>query len=216
MITVTVYYGNHNYFHIDLPPSLKVGLLVTILPVVINKHIDDVLYIILCGQIVGKGYAFDTPLSDCNILESKCTAFMILKPPPSSFGCSALDQLTAERNRSWLSRNKQSTSTSSASNTLTGSRMMDLLGAVRDLNFNILEDVAVTVPEAEYAQYVTPLSHDPADVCTICHDNIVAADGVQLACAHAFHNTCIHTWLTVRSVKCPTCNYDVRDAGDVF
>jgi len=47
--------------------------------------------------------------------------------------------------------------------------------------------------------------------CAICQDTIAVGDRIRQlnACTHAFHQSCIDTWLQ-RHVQCPVCRHDIR------
>jgi hypothetical protein len=53
----------------------------------------------------------------------------------------------------------------------------------------------------------------PDTTCTICQDIIVNTDVCRrlTACGHIYHKVCIDQWFN-RSVFCPSCRHDVRDA----
>ena len=50
--------------------------------------------------------------------------------------------------------------------------------------------------------------------CAICQDTIAVGDRIRQlnACTHAFHQSCIDTWLQ-RHVQCPVCRHDIRHAA---
>lgn len=225
MITLTVHYGNHNKFNIDLPSSFKLGYLVTVLPVLVNKSIKDILFIIIGNELVGtKNCDFSKTLGECDIVNNKCTAHMILKNPDEKYPDNCL--YLANRNQAWVSRSDtvplsinssltmnptiDSESTAGFSNGLRN--FFEAIGGFSNVDFTTLQDVTVVIPEEEYDDYIiTPLNSLPDYVCSICQTPIASVnEGSQLECGHCFHNNCIKEWLTTRSVKCPTCNFDVR------
>jgi DNA-directed RNA polymerase subunit RPC12/RpoP len=228
MITLTVYYGNHNKFNIDLPATFKLGLLVTVLPVLINKAIRDILYIIIGDSLVGSETSpFSKSLGECNIIDNKCTAHMILKDSDEKYPDNCL--YLSSRNQVWVSKDsvpapitinsslsmnqpiiEGDEATTGFSNGLRN--FFEAIGGFNNVDFTTLQDVAVVIPEDEYDDYVvTPLDSIPDYVCSICQTQITNInDGAQLECGHCFHKNCIKEWLTTRSVKCPSCNYDVR------
>lgn len=226
MIKLTVHYGNHNKFNIDLPPSFKLGHLVTVLPVLINKSIRDILYIIIGDSLVGSDDCkFSKSLGECNIIDNKCTAHMILKNPDENYPDNCL--YLSSKNQAWISKADIQTpitiNSSLSMNPTTieetnagfsnGLRnFFEAIGGFGNVDFTTLQDVAVVIPEEDYDDYVlTPLNSLTDDVCSICQTQITdITDGAQLECGHCFHKECIKEWLTTRSVKCPTCNYDVR------
>ena len=50
--------------------------------------------------------------------------------------------------------------------------------------------------------------------CAICQDFILLTDSCRLltGCQHVYHRGCIDTWFE-RSVYCPSCRHDIRDAS---
>jgi hypothetical protein len=58
-------------------------------------------------------------------------------------------------------------------------------------------------------------NHTELGTCAICQDAIQThPEGCQLRnCGHHFHDTCILEWFS-RSVRCPVCRNDIRDAPD--
>ena len=53
--------------------------------------------------------------------------------------------------------------------------------------------------------------------CAICQDFILLTDSCRLltGCQHVYHRGCIDTWFE-RSVYCPSCRHDIRDATTVI
>ena len=48
------------------------------------------------------------------------------------------------------------------------------------------------------------------DTCGVCMENYVVGEtGKILPCGHMFHESCIKTWLTYNSTKCPLDNIEV-------
>jgi hypothetical protein len=62
----------------------------------------------------------------------------------------------------------------------------------------------------EGSEIVTDIS---GSNCAVCQDVIIEADTCRRlrACRHVYHQTCIDQWYT-RSVRCPTCRHDIREA----
>lgn len=200
MITVTVHYGNHNKYRIDLPESTKLGFLSLYLTKLINCEPENVLGIYMCGGLVGaKDMPFTQTLAECNIIGGQCVASLILRDPDLIYPDA--DLYLVERNTKWLKQYVQTQQPVSAAN------LFQALG----INTDGLLDVPVVIPEAEYERYITYLDSTPEDPCSICSDTFTDTDQVaQLACGHTFHDQCIRELLTTSSVKCPNCNYDVR------
>lgn len=199
MINVTVYFGNKNRFTIELPETLQLGKLIGILPIVINKTIHDVLYIIICGHIVGiEPYNFNRMLGDCDLIGDKCSAHIILKV--SNVEYPGLELSTSYRNIMWYNR---PTNSSIQQPIQTIQSFLEGIGMV---------DVPVVLTESQYNDLVHLIDDrvDDNSVCTICQSQI-ESEGAQLTCGHQFHNECIYNWLTTSSVRCPTCNHDVRE-----
>jgi Ring finger domain len=59
------------------------------------------------------------------------------------------------------------------------------------------------------------LEHDSEEFCAICQDEMHTGELVRqlTVCRHEFHRSCIDNWLLNRSVRCPTCRFDVRETG---
>jgi len=59
------------------------------------------------------------------------------------------------------------------------------------------------------------LEHDSEEFCAICQDEMHMGELVRqlTVCRHEFHRSCIDNWLLNRSVRCPTCRFDVRETG---
>ena len=221
MITVNVLYGNNNQYNIDLPSSYALGKLVKVLPSLINKAAKDVLYIIIAGNIVGsKQHPFTKRLDECDMINNICIAHMIFKHPNVTYPDS--ECYISNRNIAWLRIKPPAAAPGLVPiNDVMGMELGEgglpqFIAALGDLGLNIdissLQDVPVVITENEYARYITQLDALTDDECAICRSSIDSIeDGVRLACEHAFHDTCLHEWLTSSSVRCPTCNHDVRE-----
>ena len=61
------------------------------------------------------------------------------------------------------------------------------------------------------------LEEDSEEFCSICQDEMHAGEMLRrlTVCQHEFHRSCIDNWLLNRSVRCPTCRFDVRETGRV-
>lgn len=61
------------------------------------------------------------------------------------------------------------------------------------------------------------LEEDSEEVCSICQDEMHSGELVRrlTVCNHEFHRSCIDNWLLNRSVRCPTCRFDIRETGRV-
>ena len=59
------------------------------------------------------------------------------------------------------------------------------------------------------------LEEDSEEVCSICQDEMNSGELVRrlTVCNHEFHRSCIDNWLLNRSVRCPTCRFDIRETG---
>lgn len=201
MIEVTVHYGNHNKYQIELPSTTKVGLLSWYLTKIIDLNANDVLYLIMGGYVIGSpSLPFSKTLADCNIINDRCVVSMVLRD--ASIKYPDADLYTSIQNSNWIQKNGVSTSTANGLNMTT---FFQSIG----FDPNSLSDVQVSLTETEYERHVTQLSGPVEDTCSICHNAI--DEGVTLSCGHPFHDNCIREWLTSRSVRCPSCNYDVRN-----
>lgn len=211
MITVTVCYGNHNSYKIDLPPTIQLGKLQGVFPGLINQSINNILYIIIAGGIVGsRTHPFTMKLGECDIINNNCVAHMVFKSPDIVYPDREL--YISHRNMSWINNNTVDTVGFQESPITPGVQtLLEALGNIgMSMDFNVLDDVTVVLTTDEYNQCITHLDTVPDSECTICQSGIDIDSGVSLECSHAFHDHCIRDWLTTTSVKCPTCNYDVR------
>lgn len=201
MIEVTVHYGNHNKYQIELPTTTKVGLLSWYLTKIIDLNANDVLYLIMGGHVIGSpDLPFSKTLADCNIINDQCVVSMVLRD--ASIKYPDADLYTSTRNSKWIQKN---VNISASSNVLNMTTFFQSIG----FDPNSLSDVQVSLTETEYEQHITQLSGPVEDPCSICHNAI--DEGVSLSCGHPFHDNCIREWLTSRSVRCPSCNHDVRN-----
>jgi hypothetical protein len=204
MIEVTVHYGNHNKYQIELPSTTKVGLLSWYLTKIVDLSPNDVLYLIMGGYIIGSpALPFSKILADCNIINDRCVVSMVLRDAGIKYPDS--DLYTSIRNSNWIQKNGAATSASS-----NGAVPLNMTTFFQSMGLdpNSLVDIQVSLTETEYEQHITQLSGPVEDPCSICHNAI--DEGVSLSCGHPFHDNCIREWLTSRSVRCPSCNYDVR------
>jgi Ring finger domain len=66
---------------------------------------------------------------------------------------------------------------------------------------------------AQATEIVSGSTLPEGTLCSICQDSILATDSARKlrACNHLYHNVCIDQWFQ-RSVFCPTCRHDVREA----
>jgi len=66
---------------------------------------------------------------------------------------------------------------------------------------------------AQATEIVSGSTLPEGTLCSICQDSILATDSARKlrACNHLYHNVCIDQWFE-RSVLCPTCRHDVREA----
>ena len=229
MISVTVHYGNYNRFTINCPPSIKLGSLPAVFSRIINKSVNDVLYLIMGGIIIGnKPYDLNTCLKDCRILNT-CVISMVMRDPSVTY--SDMDLYINSWYCLWAQQHipegpvaSQPESNPSIPGQAALASLMQVIGLGLGLELGIpmtnpnapsnppsnpWADVAVTIPVDEYEQHITQ-AEPLAEACAIC-SHVLDEDVVSLACNHCFHNSCIHTWLTGNAVTCPVCNYDVRE-----
>ncbi|CAA7056987.1 unnamed protein product [Microthlaspi erraticum] len=53
--------------------------------------------------------------------------------------------------------------------------------------------------------------HKSGETCAICLEDYRAAESLRLLpCQHAFHMSCIDSWLTKWGTSCPVCKHDIR------
>uniref|UniRef100_A0A6C0KN72 RING-type domain-containing protein n=1 Tax=viral metagenome TaxID=1070528 RepID=A0A6C0KN72_9ZZZZ len=66
---------------------------------------------------------------------------------------------------------------------------------------------------AQATEIVSGSTMPEGTLCSICQDSILATDSARKlrACNHLYHQVCIDQWFE-RSVLCPTCRHDVREA----
>lgn len=217
-IAITVCYGNHNKYTIDVESNTPVGKLVYYLTRLLKKSHKDVLYMIINGHIVGTdALPLKRELADCTV-NSRCTAHLIFRD--SEIEYPDADLYRNQQYNNYITKQIQiQTQTQTSSDQSQSQSQSDLSSfqeALRslgiDLNLSALEDVHVTIPEDEYEQYITQVDPDmDIDDTCLCGQDISRDDAVQLGCNHIFHNSCIRESLTTSSVRCPRCNYDVRD-----
>lgn len=207
-VTVTVCYGNHNKYDIDLASTTPVGKLTYYLTRILNKSHKEVLYIIINGLIVGtEALPLKREIGDCTV-RNQCVAHIIFRNPTVNYPDA--DLFRNQQYQNYVAKQSQAAAQQST-------RLIDLgsLDGLQNMfqamgvDLSNLEDITVTIPESEYEQYITQVDTDEDCMCTICGQSI--DDGVQLGCNHIFHNNCIRESLTTSSVRCPVCNYDVRD-----
>ncbi|XP_010484679.2 PREDICTED: receptor homology region, transmembrane domain- and RING domain-containing protein 1 [Camelina sativa] len=52
--------------------------------------------------------------------------------------------------------------------------------------------------------------HNPGDTCPICLEDYISGESLRLLpCQHAFHLSCIDSWLTKWGTSCPVCKHDI-------
>jgi hypothetical protein len=206
MISVTVHYGNHNKYVIGLPNNTQLGNLSTLLTSLIDRRPEDVLYIVMCGHLVGsEKMNYSSTLADCDIVGDRCVASIVFRDPSITYPES--DLCLNSRNMMWIRQRTPSTTSAAGTNDF-ASALLNAMGLTTQMT-----DVPVVISESEYHRYITQVDEPPTDPCSICTD-MIGETGVSLGCGHCFHDECIREVLTTSSVKCPNCNYDVRN-GDL-
>lgn len=216
MITATVIFGNSNSYEISLPENLYMGSLMGIISIPINKKPTNILYIICNGQLVTD---FSKTLGSYGIVNNKCNIHMILKSRKLKYPDS--DCVLSTRNRVWIEHNSTATGTDNIVNasipsagTSTGAN--PLLSFMNSLGMNLsdLQDVPVVLTSDQFSDIVQDGMPDVAvdDIeCVVCRTDITHDQCVRLPCNHILHRDCANEWLLGQSVRCPTCNRDVRD-----
>jgi hypothetical protein len=162
----------------------------------INVKFTDVLYTVFNGTLLCRDN-FDKPLYAFNVVDNTCNAFVTLQY--SGQPVSMADRIIQEQNRYWLL----------AQRPVIGSRMKIAHTEAPASEDEQMQDVPVVIPFAHLERYITPFP-EHAEECSICYET-QSGERVILHCGHIFHRECISIWLTEKSVRCPMCNYDVRD-----
>jgi hypothetical protein len=59
---------------------------------------------------------------------------------------------------------------------------------------------------------------DLEESCSICQDRMRQGENIRRlnACQHEFHGACVDNWFLQRSVLCPVCRHDIRDARSIL
>lgn len=220
MIRGTVFFGNNNFFKIDLNERTFVGDLSKCFTSIIKKKPFNLLYIIMNGLILGstEQVSFDKRLSELPIAEGRCNFYMILAPPVPLV-TSAIDRVHQSQNIMW-SRNKKKEiiPVVSVENTLS-SFINNIVANGRDVphdgyeNLVGLQDIRVVIPAHHINQYTDRDVVCDDDTICFCGDPVVSDVPISgiIRCKHMFHTSCIESWLTGNSVMCPTCQLDVRE-----
>ena len=72
-------------------------------------------------------------------------------------------------------------------------------------------NVEIPAAEAQADDFISS-SDDEPDICTICHDPIVAGSPLMSTpCHHTFHFRCLSPWM-LRETTCPTCHQLLSEA----
>lgn len=211
LIKLTVMFNDTNKYTVQLQHTTKLGLLSKILPTVIGRTEQDVLFVIISGQMLGYApYSYDKTLADCQTIGHECMVHLIFKDPGTKYPDFVLS--SSERNLMWQRKVKtrQEPADIGAMGGIGG-----LNEFIQSLGQAMMEDVVVTIDPDEYGTYVTTNAEDVNDqACSICQMDMAGMETSHLACGHNFHSDCIFDWLTGNSIKCPTCNRDVRDMAE--
>jgi len=205
MIEVTVQFGNHNKYRIELPPTTKIGVLSWYLTKIINYEPSDVLYLIMGGSIIGsQTLPFNRSLADCNIINNRCVVSMVLRDNTIQYPDA--DLYISTRNNNWVQKYGDRATTTAIEDA-----PIPITAFIQSMGFdpNALTDVQVSLTQDAYEQYITRHPGSVEDTCSICHNEILT-EAASLSCGHTFHDNCIREWLTTTSVRCPICNHDVR------
>lgn len=90
------------------------------------------------------------------------------------------------------------------------------IGGTND-TWNSFNTPVIVAPSAETISLNTHLLNGITNTtCAICQDAIVSTDTCRRLnpCQHTYHQICIDQWFQ-RSVACPTCRHDIRDATPI-
>lgn len=212
LINITVMFCDTNKYTVQVPHATKLGMLSSILPIVVGRTKEEVLYLIMNGQMLGYApYQFDKTLADCQIVNNECMVHLIFKDPKIKYNDYVLS--ASERNQLWRQKQSSPRHEDAVGRGGRGGGMMDLLQSLGQAISMDMGDVVVTIPDNDYNLYVTTNTDDVTDQsCAICQEEMNNDQQTsRLSCGHCFHEECLHDWLTTSSTKCPTCNYDVRN-----
>jgi hypothetical protein len=177
-----------------LSPDTTFRTLTRTLPILVKRHVVDLLYMICEGKIIGQiPEDLDKTLSMVGLVEQRCTIHMIFKIPDDTYRYTYNDLLANHHVRHYPSSRTSFT---------TALMLQDVLQG--------LYDVTVHLEPHQVGQVTHPgLANE--EQCSVCQDQLENDVLIINDCGHGFHRTCITDWLTTFSVLCPMCNYDVRD-----
>jgi len=199
MFVLNCSFGNNNYFKLQLDHSIFYGDLYNYFAHLLNINKIDILYIIYNNIIIDNNimnpYSFNNRI---NIYTKSADVIIVIKNP--NLVQNNLNKIQDEY-LNWYNSTIY----------------------VNEYGFGeSLEQIPITITEEFYNDNIAKaninyINEDDKDIECICgfklsetsvqEDNLIA----HLPCNHLFHNSCIKKHLTQISVKCPDCNYDIRE-----
>lgn len=184
-------FSKNNSFKFILESSIYFGDLYKFFSKILNIQIKDILYIIFNNKIIDDSFMNPYSFSQkINIHTKEADVIIVLKNK----------LLTHDYSQDILNSYIQWSSTKVLNN-----------------NINFYDSILITITEAEFYNIVTiiniaDIDQDEQENICLCGSELHQSNDIALLpCNHLFHKECIKKHLTEISVKCPNCNYDVRD-----
>ena len=191
---VTVYFGNLNKFSVNLINSMFLGDLPLLYSKIIGCEVQDILYIVCNGLIIGEGkLTFSKKICDLNITYNKSNTMHVILFDKTN--TNEFDNPTRNKYLQWSSGNNNFTNQSLAYE-----------AAVQ------LNDVLIVLTSDQLEELLVSRDViDETEKFCFC-DSLESYDTFsELPCGHIFHSHCITNWLTQRSIRCPICAQDIRN-----
>ena len=196
LVKIIVNYGNSNRFTINIEEHQMLGTLAFLFSKIIYCEINEIKYIIYNGYILGASekYSFNKRLSDFSMAYNTNNNMHVIV---SINDTGDFDNVIKNKQLQWL-KSKGLIQTSVLPRHSTYEEAGNLI------------DIPIVLTSEQFDELIT---YDTGDSMTcFCGDNNELETSATLPCNHTFHSSCIETWLTSRSTKCPICAQDVRDS----